>query len=111
MVVVDELVSKTVFELKSYAKKNNIDLFGVTTKAEILEVILSFVPREAEEAKDEEKPREKVAIYSLKNLSWTGVGSLENGYNIVFKEDADKWITNKSVRMATPEEVQRAYGK
>ena len=52
-----------------------------------------------------------MAVYSLRNLSWIGVGTLTQGYNIVTKEDADKWITNKSVRTATPEEVKRAYGK
>ena len=112
MSLIDELKSKTVFELKSYAKKNNIDLFGVSTKNEILEVIFSFVPKETDKIVVEpETPKEKVAIYSLRNLTWTGVGALTKGYNIVTKEDADKWTTNKSVRTATPEEVKRAYGK
>jgi hypothetical protein len=47
----------------------------------------------------------------LRNLNWTGLGALTKGYNIVTKEDAEQWITNKSVRTATPEEVKRAYGK
>ena len=112
MSLIDELKSKTVFELKSYAKKNNIDLYGVSTKNEILEVIFSFVPKESSElVVDKPKPTEKVAIYSARNLHWNGVGQLNKGYNIVTKEDADKWITNKSVRTATPEEVKRAYGK
>jgi hypothetical protein len=112
MSLIDELNKKTVFELKSYAKKNNIDLFGVKTKNEILEVIFSFVPKEKEELIVEHKaPAEKVAIYSLRNVNWVGVGALTKGYNIVTKEEADKWITNKSVRTATPEEVKRAYGK
>ena len=34
MSLVDELKTKTVFELKAYAKKNNIDLYGTKTKAE-----------------------------------------------------------------------------
>jgi hypothetical protein len=112
MSLIDELKSKTVFELKSYAKKNNIDLFGVSTKNDILEVIFSFVPKETDKIVVEPKaPKEKVAIYSLRNLSWTGLGALTKGYNIVTKEDAEQWITNKSVRTATPEEVKRAYGK
>jgi hypothetical protein len=41
---IEELAKKTVMELKSYAKKNDIDLFGVSTKLEILEVIASFIP-------------------------------------------------------------------
>ena len=109
MSLIEELKSKTVFELKSYAKKNNIDLFGVSTKNDILEVIFSFVPKETDKIVVEpQAPKEKVAIYSLRNLTWTGVGALTKGYNIVTKEDADQWIQNKSVRTATPEEVKRA---
>jgi hypothetical protein len=112
MSLVEELTKRTVFELRSYAKKNNIDLFGVSTKKDILEVIFSFVPKEVNNtAIEPETSKEKVAIYSVRNLSWIGVGALTEGYNIVTKEDADKWITNKSVRTATPEEVKRAYGK
>ena len=112
MSLIEDLKSKTVFELKSYAKKNNIDLFGVSTKNDILEVIFSFVPKESSKiVVSKPEPTEKVAIYSVRNLSWNGVGELTRGYNIVTKEDADKWITNKSVRTASPEEVKRAYGK
>jgi hypothetical protein len=112
MSLIDELNNKTVFELRSYAKKNNIDLFGVSTKKDILEVIFSFVPRETKDPVVKEKtPTEKVAIYSLRNMSWNGVGELTKGYNIVTVEEAEKWVTNKSVRTATPEEVKRAYGK
>ena len=112
MSLIDELNNKTVFELRSYAKKNNIDLFGVSTKKDILEVIFSFVPRETKEPVVKEKtPTEKVAIYSLRNMSWNGVGELTKGYNIVTVEEAEKWATNRSVRTATPEEVKRAYGK
>lgn len=112
MSLIEELKSKTVFELKSYAKKNNIDLFGVSTKNDILEVIFSFVPKESSElVVDKPKPTEKVAIYSVRNLSWNGVGELTKGYNIVTKKDSEKWLTNKSVRSASPEEVKRAYGK
>jgi hypothetical protein len=112
MSLIEELKSKTVFELKSYAKKNNIDLFGVTTKNDILEVIFSFVPKESSKlVVDKPEPTEKVAIYSVRNLSWNGVGELTRGYNIVTKKDSEKWLTNKSVRSASPEEVKRAYGK
>jgi hypothetical protein len=112
MSLIEELNKKTVFELRSYAKKNNIDLYGVSTKHDILEVIFSFVPKETQDLVVKPKaPEEKVAIYSLRNLHWNGVGELNKGYNIVTKEEADKWITNKSVRTASPEEVKRAYGK
>ena len=109
----EELSKKTVMELKSYSKKNNIDLFGVTTKLEILEVIASFHPNDSktEAVKEEKKEPEKVALYSTKNIHWNGLGALTVGYNIVSKEASEKMITHKSVRIASPEEVASYYGK
>ena len=120
--VVEKFTKKTVPQLKAYAKKNNIDLYGTTTKEEMLEAILPFVPRkdivEVKEAKQikEEKvelqiPTDKMALYSERNLHWNGVGALVKGYNIVTKEDSVKWLTHKAVREASPKEVARHYGK
>ena len=39
MLSVEELKTKSVFEIKSYAKKNNIDLQDAKTKIEMLNVI------------------------------------------------------------------------
>jgi ribosomal protein S16 len=112
MIAIEELVSKTVFELKSYAKKNNINLDGATTKMEILETIGSFIPDpKKEKAKENTNNQEKVAIYSTKNLHWLKVGQLMPGYNIVTKEASEKWLTRKQVRLATPEELASYYGK
>jgi hypothetical protein len=44
MSIIEELSNKTVFELKSYAKAKNIDIYGSKTKLEILEVIASWIP-------------------------------------------------------------------
>lgn len=109
--LVEDLKKKTVPQLKAYAKKNNIDLFGVSTKVEILEVIFSFIPRPEQAVKKKDEPVEKVALYSEKNLHWNGVGNLERGYNIVSKEDSEKWLFRKDVRIATPDEVAKFYGK
>lgn len=109
--LVEDLKKKTVPQLKAYAKKNNIDLFGVSTKVEILEVIFSFIPRPEQAMKKKDEPVEKVALYSEKNLHWNGVGNLERGYNIVSKEDSEKWLFRKDVRIATPDEVAKFYGK
>jgi len=112
MTTIEELVGKTVFELKSYAKKNNINLDGAKTKMEILETIGSFIPDpKKQEILDNTKPQEKVAIYSTKNLHWLNVGILERGYNIVTKDQSEKWLTRKDVRIATPEELVSYYGK
>jgi hypothetical protein len=111
--VVDKFSKMTMPQLKSYAKKNKIDLVGANTKIEILEAILPFVPREDEktESVKVENPKEKVAVYSNRNIHWNGVGALEKGYNIITKEASVKWLTHKSVRQATPEEVAKYYGK
>jgi ribosomal protein S16 len=108
---IEELVGKTVFELKSYAKKNNINLDGATTKLQILETIGSFIPDPKKEVVDIKETQEKVAIYSTKNLHWLKVGQLTPGYNIVSKEASEKWLTRKQVRLATPEELASYYGK
>jgi len=109
---IEELAKKTVMELKSYAKKNNIDLFGVSTKLEILEVIASFIPNGQTEVVTEQKaPIEKVALYSDRNIYWDGVGEVKVGYNIVSKEASEKWLTHRLVRIASPEEVAAYYGK
>lgn len=109
----EELTKKTVPQLRSYAKQNNIDIFGSNTKQEILEVILSFVPREDQvlEKKNKDKPKEKIALYSSRNLHWNGVGDLQKGYNVVTKEVSAKWLKHRSVRIALPDEVAKFYGK
>jgi hypothetical protein len=63
----------------------------------------------AELTSDRKNTTEKVAVYSSRNLFKYGLGELKVGYNIVTKEASDFWITHKAVRIATPEEVSRAY--
>ena len=111
MITIEELVTKTVFELKSYAKKNNINLYGATTKMQILETIGSFIPDPNKEIIEPSKTNEKIAIHSSKSLYWVKVGQLTPGYNIVTKEASEKWLTRKQVRLATPEELASYYGK
>ena len=53
---------------------------------------------------------EKVAIHSTKSVRWEEVGAISKGYNIVSKAQADKWLTRSHVRIATPEEVKKAFG-
>jgi ribosomal protein L7Ae-like RNA K-turn-binding protein len=113
MSIIEDLSKKTVMEIKSYAKKNNIDLFGVKTKAHMLEVIASWTPKEesAKPEKIETAPNAKVAIFSERNIFWNGVGEVVKGYNIVTKEVSEKWLTHNKVRIATPQEVAKHYGK
>ena len=53
---------------------------------------------------------EKVALHSTKSVRWEEVGAITKGYNIVTKAQAEKWLTRSHVRIATPEEVKKAFG-
>lgn len=71
----------------------------------------------AADKKDKPKPvvkKEKVetvAIHSTKNVTWSGVGKVYRGYNIVPKDAGEKWLTRNHTRLATPEEVKQEFGK
>jgi hypothetical protein len=113
---IEELSTKTVMALKSYAKKNNIELFESTTKLEILEILASWIPPVNTEDQVEELDKaktlvNKVALYSQRNLHMDNIGALKVGYNIVSKEASEKWLTHRLVRIAPPEEVASYYGK
>lgn len=56
------------------------------------------------------KEAETVAVFSTKNVSWDGVGSISKGYNIMSKDQAEKWLTRNHTHLATPEEVAEEYG-
>lgn len=59
----------------------------------------------------QKKKEDKIAIYSERNVSWTDVGKVYRGYNIVTQAQADKWLTRSHCRLATPEEVAKEFGK
>lgn len=52
---------------------------------------------------------DQVALWSDANLHHLNWGTLNKGPNIVSKEVADKWISHRMVRNATPEEVAAFY--
>jgi len=58
-----------------------------------------------------EEKKEKVAVFSSRNVTWSGVGKVYRGYNIVDKGAADKWLTRDHIRLATPEEVAEEFKK
>lgn len=53
---------------------------------------------------------DKVALYSTSNVRWPEVGVLYKGCNIVDRVQSEKWLTRSHVRIATPEEVEKALG-
>lgn len=111
--LIEDLKKKTVPQLRSYAKKNNIDLYGVNTKNEILEVIFSFIPTteqiENKKKRERSDKDEKVAVFSSRNLFWNGVGELNYGYTILPKEISEKWLLHKAVRIASADELAKHY--
>ena len=54
---------------------------------------------------------EKVVVYSTKNVTWSEVGKVYRGFNVVTKEAADQWLTRSHIRAATDEEVAKEFGK
>lgn len=59
---------------------------------------------------DEKVKSEKVAVFSTRNVTWSEVGKVYRGYNIVTPEQAEKWMTRDHIRMATPQEVAKEFG-
>ena len=96
--------SKTRLAPRSNAHSNDDGVITVHSAEK------NYPPVKAEK-KDPEVEFGQVAVYSAKNLHWQGVGKLQPGYNILSKEVAEKWLTNKHVREATAEEVATYYGK
>lgn len=74
---------------------------------------VASAPRQPKKAAPAKKKvaQETVALHSTKNVTWPGVGKVYTGYNIVDKSVADQWLTRSHIRMATPDEVAKAFGK
>jgi hypothetical protein len=108
MLDVEDLKTKSVFEIKAFAKNNNIDLKDARTKVEMLRILEG---KEVVKIAKKETP-EKVALFSdhNKNSIDSKIANLKVGYNIVTKEAAEWWLTRKGVRLATPNELARHYG-
>lgn len=72
--------------------------------------IVDISPESKSEEKKEKTIKDLVAIYSPKNIYWSGVGKILKGYNIVERHNAEKWLTKPGIRIAPPEEVAKEYG-
>jgi hypothetical protein len=64
---------------------------------------------EKEGPKKEEPRKQKVALYSSRNVFWEGVGEVQRGYNFVTPEQAERWVTRIHIRIATPEEIKEVF--
>lgn len=122
--VVEELTAEEVKPVVAEEPKNVIssgsqrvripetEVAGITAVANGVIGTGKVAPKPKNVVKQKPAPEvEKVAVYSSKNVTWTGVGKVYRGYNIVTKEAADKWLTRDHTRLATPEEVAREFGR
>jgi hypothetical protein len=68
-------------------------------------------PKKQEPKAKKQNTEDKVALHSTRNVTWPEVGKVYRGYNVVSKSAADQWLTRDHIRIATPEEVAKAFGK
>jgi len=106
--VVEEV--QAVVEAPAYQAPEEVQALGYVAEGVIGATTAAVAsPRKKKEKAAEVK--EKVAIYSTKNVAWSEVGKVYRGYNIVDKDAAEKWLTRPHIRIATPEEVAKEFGK
>ena len=107
--VVEE-AAQAVVETPAYEAPEEVQALGSVADGVIgATTAVKTAPRK-KSAKPEEK-KETVALYSTKNVTWSEVGKVYRGYNIVDKDAAEKWLTRSHIRTATPEEVAKEFGK
>jgi hypothetical protein len=107
--VVEE-TAPAVVEAPAYQAPEEVQALGSVAEGVIGATTAPKAPVKKKSAKDAEK-KETVALYSTKNVTWSEVGKVYRGYNIVDKDAAAKWLTRSHIRTATPEEVAREFGK
>lgn len=89
----------------------NVNMVGLVGNGAIGSVSAPRPKRPTAKKSAPEKKAETVAIFSTRNVTWNGVGKVYRGYNIVEKDAADKWLTRDHIRLATPEEVAKEFGR
>jgi hypothetical protein len=103
-------VHEEAIEAPVYEAPEEVQALGSVAEGVIGATTAPKAPEKKKPAKPESK-KDKVAIYSTKNVTWSEVGKVYRGYNIVDKDAADKWLTRSHIRVATPEEVAKEFGK
>jgi hypothetical protein len=107
--VVEE-AAQAVVEAPAYQAPEEVQALGSVESGVIG---ATTAPRASERKKSAKaaEAKETVALYSTKNVTWSEVGKVYRGYNIVDKDAAAKWLTRSHIRIATPEEVAKEFGK
>ena len=93
----------------AYSAPEEIQALGAVAEGVIGATTAAVAAPRKKNSKSQEK-KETVALYSTKNVSWSEVGKVYRGYNIVEKDAAEKWLTRSHIRTATPEEVAKEFG-
>jgi hypothetical protein len=106
--IVEEV--QAVVEAPSYQAPEEVQALGAVEEGVIGATTAPKTSPKKKSAKAAEV-KEKLAIYSTKNVTWSEVGKVYRGYNIVDKDAAEKWLTRPHIRIATPEEVAKEFGK
>jgi hypothetical protein len=106
--VVEEV--QEVVEAPAYQAPEEVQALGSVAEGVIGATTAPKAPEKKKSSKAAAK-KETVALYSTKNVTWSEVGKVYRGYNIVEKDAAEKWLTRSHIRTATPEEVAKEFGK
>ena len=107
--VVEE-AAQAVVEAPAYQAPEEVQALGSVEDGVIGATTAPKAPERKKKGKSTEV-KETVALYSTKNVTWSEVGKVYRGYNIVEKDAAEKWLTRSHIRIATPEEVAKEFGK
>ena len=97
-------------EAPVYESPEEVQALG-SVAAGVIGVTTAPKPSEKKKSSKPATKKDTVALYSTKNVTWSEVGKVYRGYNIVDKSAADKWLTRSHIRVATPEEVAKEFGK
>ena len=108
--VVEEAPEVDTIEAPAYEAPEEVQALGSVADGVIGATTAPKESRKSSKKLPTEK-KETVALYSTKNVTWSEVGKVYRGYNIVEKDAADKWLTRSHIRVATPEEVAKEFGK
>jgi hypothetical protein len=105
-----EEAAQAVVEAPVYQAPEEVQALGSVAEGVIGATTAPKAPEKKKSSKAAAK-KETVALYSTKNVTWSEVGKVYRGYNIVEKDAAEKWLTRSHIRVATPEEVAKEFGK
>ena len=98
-----------VITAPSYAGSSEAPALGSVANGAIGATTAPKAPKKA--AAKPVKEEKTVAIKSTKNVSWSGVGKVSKGINIVSEKDAKDWLTRDHISLVSPEEVAKEFGK